>query len=106
VATSYNNMGLVFDSQGDYPKALEYHEKSLEIRLSTLGADHPDVASSYYCMGFVFDDQGDYPKALEYMEKCLEIRLSMLGADHIDMHVIMLSKKISTYIPGIGCLIG
>ena len=41
VAASYSNMGGVFHSQGDYPKALEYYEKCLEIRLSTLGAEHP-----------------------------------------------------------------
>ena len=36
-------MAWVYRSQGDYTKALEYYEKSLEIRLAKLGADHPST---------------------------------------------------------------
>ena len=36
---------------GKVDKALEYYEKSLAIRLETLGEDHPDVAQS--CNEFV-----------------------------------------------------
>jgi len=31
IATTYNNIGLVYNNQGDYNKALEYYFKSLEI---------------------------------------------------------------------------
>jgi tetratricopeptide (TPR) repeat protein len=31
-ASSYNNIALVYESKGDYAKALEFHQKSLEIR--------------------------------------------------------------------------
>ncbi len=31
VATTYNNIGSVMDNQGEYEKALEYYEKSLEL---------------------------------------------------------------------------
>ena len=41
VATSYNNIGIVYDAMGDYSKALDYYEKSLRIRLSVLGEEHP-----------------------------------------------------------------
>ena len=32
MATTYNDIGLVYDNQGDYNKALEFHFKSLEIQ--------------------------------------------------------------------------
>jgi len=37
VATTCDNMGSVYDCQGDYVKALEYHGKALRIRLKVLG---------------------------------------------------------------------
>ena len=47
VATSYNNIGSVYSSQGDYVKALEMYQQSLKIILSIFGENHPDVAGSY-----------------------------------------------------------
>ena len=43
VATTYNNMGVVYEAQADYPRALEYYQMCLDIRLGTLGKDHPST---------------------------------------------------------------
>ena len=83
-ATSYNNIGLVYNSQGDYAKALEYILKAFEIREKVLGKEHPDTAESYNNIGAVYDSQGDYAKALEYYFKALEIREKVLGKEHPD----------------------
>ena len=85
VATSYNNIGLVYKSQGNYPKALEMYQKALAIRLEVLGANHPYVATSYNNIGSVYDSQGNYPKALEMYQKALGIWLDVLGANHPDV---------------------
>ena len=82
VATSYNNIGLVYKSQGNYPKALEMLQKALGIWLDVLGANHPDVATSYNNMGSIYDIQGNYPKALEMYQKAFGIWLDVLGANH------------------------
>ncbi len=37
VARTYGNMGCVEESLGNFQKALEYHEKSLEIKIKSLG---------------------------------------------------------------------
>ena len=34
-------------SQNKYDEALEYYNKSLDIRINKLGKDHTDVATSY-----------------------------------------------------------
>ncbi|MBR2475855.1 MAG: tetratricopeptide repeat protein, partial [Bacteroidaceae bacterium] len=83
-ATSYNNIGVVYDNQGEYDKALEYHFKALEIKEKTLGKEHPNTASSYNNIGVVYDNQGEYEKALEYHFKALEIREKTLGKGHPD----------------------
>ena len=47
VATSYNNIGLVYKSQGNYPKALEMYQKALGIWLEVYGENHSEVATLY-----------------------------------------------------------
>ena len=82
VATSYNNIGTVYDSQGDYVKALEMYQQSLKIRLAIFGENHPDVATSYNNIGFVYYSQGDYVKALEMYQQSLKINLAIFGETH------------------------
>ena len=83
-ANSYNNIGVVYEAQGDYPDALKYHFKALEIDEKVLGKNHPGTATDYNNIGLVYDVQGDYPNALEYYFKALEIREKILGTDHPD----------------------
>ena len=85
IADCYNNIGIVYSSQGDYANALEYHEKSLEICLSIFGECHPNVATCYNNIGGVYYSQGDYANALEYYKKSLDIRLSIFGERHPDV---------------------
>jgi len=59
-ATSYNNIGDVYDAKGDYENALVEYRKALEIQLKVLGPDHPDTATSYNNIGAVYDAKGDY----------------------------------------------
>ena len=40
-ATLYYNIGLVYDFQGDYAKALECFNKALLMLEKSLGEDHP-----------------------------------------------------------------
>ena len=81
-AASYNNIGSVYHSQGDYPKALGYYSKALAIIEKVLGLEHPDTARSYNNIGSVYYSQGDYPKALEYYSKALAIIENKLGKGH------------------------
>ena len=43
LATSYCNIGLVYNRMGEYSKALSYYEKALGIREKSLPATHPDL---------------------------------------------------------------
>lgn len=41
----YDNTAYVYENQGDYKRALEYHDKALAIRECILGSEHPYTVS-------------------------------------------------------------
>ncbi len=43
MATSLNSLGITHYIKGEYDKAIEYYTKSLKIRKTVLGNEHPDV---------------------------------------------------------------
>ena len=57
VAVTYGNMGLVYDSMGDFPKALEYHNRDLEIKIQVFGPEHLVVAETKTNIGSVYYSQ-------------------------------------------------
>ena len=80
MAKSYNNIGLVYDSQGKYEEALEMYTKSVDINSRIYGGDnHLDVAASYNNIGGVYYSQGKYEEALEYYQKDLDITVRLVG---------------------------
>ena len=81
-ADAYTMIGVAYNEQGDYAKALEYYGKALDIQERVLGHDHPNSARSYNNIGVVYGKQGNYPKALEYLEKALDIDERVLGPDN------------------------
>ena len=84
-ANIFNQLGYINRAQGEYSKALEYHEKSLEIYKKILPANHPDLATSYNNIGLVYKNMGEYSKALQYYEKSLEISKQTLPGNHPDL---------------------
>ena len=46
VATSLNNLALLYYTQGQYAQAEPLHKRALAIWEKALGPDHPDVATS------------------------------------------------------------
>ena len=46
VATSLNNLAVLYHTQGQYAQAEPLYKRSLAIREKALGPDHPDVATS------------------------------------------------------------
>ena len=62
-------------NQGKLNEAIEYHEKSLEIRLKTLGIDHTDAVNCYCQIGLAYVNQGKLNEAIDNYQKCDEILL-------------------------------
>ena len=82
MATLLVALGNVFKNKGEDNKALQYYQKSLQIREKALGLDHHRVAMSLNNIGSVFYDKGKYDNALQHFQKSLAIWEKALGLDH------------------------
>ncbi|CAF1242279.1 unnamed protein product, partial [Didymodactylos carnosus] len=78
----YNYLALVHHAKGEYDKALENYERTLEIKLKSLPSNHPSLATTLNNTGLVQDEKGEYNKALEKYERTLEIQLKSLPSNH------------------------
>lgn len=72
LANALNNMGYIYDNQGDIPKALDNYHKSLNIRKEI--GDKKGIANSLNNIGYIYDNQGNIPKALDFYHQSLNIR--------------------------------
>ena len=72
ISSSYNNIGLVLHNQGNYEKALEYHEKNLKIKQEI--GDKRGMGISYNNIGNIYTEQGNYEMALDYLLKSKKIK--------------------------------
>ena len=54
LATSYNDLGNVYQALGQYNEGKEYHERALIIKKQIFGEEHTNVAASYNDLGNVF----------------------------------------------------
>jgi eukaryotic-like serine/threonine-protein kinase len=82
LATYFNSVGVVAESQGKYDEARVHHEQSLALSEKALGPDHPSVAHSLICLGRVEHEQGKYDEARVHYERALTIWENALGPDH------------------------
>lgn len=82
VATILNNLAGLYESMGDYEKALQLYQMALDIREKMLGSQHPDVATTLNNFAELYRMMGDYEKALPLYQKALEIDEKMLDPDH------------------------
>jgi class 3 adenylate cyclase/Tfp pilus assembly protein PilF len=65
------NIGIVYQNQSSYNKAIENYEKALKIfeRLK----EKERIASTLGNIGFIYRSQSDYAKALEYYQRSLTL---------------------------------
>lgn len=75
VAKSFNNIGIVYDAQRNFPKALEYYELALKMQ-EELG-DRNGVASDLNNIGNVYHSEKNYSKAVAYFLRCLKMMQEM-----------------------------
>jgi tetratricopeptide (TPR) repeat protein len=66
-----HNFGILLQSRGDYEQALEYYQRSLEIKEEL--DNRAGVASSLHQIGTIQQLRGDYDQALHYYQRSIEI---------------------------------
>lgn len=57
-----------------YREAFEYHRQALEVRVRTVGRQHPSVALTLYNLGSALSQQGRYAEALPYFQEARSSR--------------------------------
>jgi len=75
-SVALNDIGLIYEEQGKYDKALEYYNKSLQLTTKP-----SSIATTYNNIAIVYSDKGDNNKAVEYYKKAIE-----LGQEAGDYH--------------------
>ncbi len=82
VATVRNNLGLTYQSLGQYLKAIEHYQLALVADIKTYGEFHPDVAIDHNNLGLAYKSLGQYQKAIEYYQLALTSDLKTYGETH------------------------
>ena len=77
IAEVYNNIGNAYDGKKELEAALEWHQKSLAIRIKH-GEYTLDTARSYNNIGGALGKMGRTKDALEYLQKSIKIREEIL----------------------------
>ncbi|HEX6810569.1 MAG TPA: serine/threonine-protein kinase, partial [Planctomycetota bacterium] len=81
---SINNVGLLFQEQGQLAEAAPFYREALEQNRRTQGDDHPDTLTSVCNLGAVLREQGKLSEAEPFLRDALERRRRVLGEDHRD----------------------
>ena len=71
VAGTYNNMGNVYESLGDYEKALFHFQNALDIKIKSLGGAHVSVADTKTNIGIVHGTRGNQGTAKQYYRRLM-----------------------------------
>jgi tetratricopeptide (TPR) repeat protein len=85
VATSLNNLAVLYRVQGNYGDAEPLYQRALRIQETVLGPDHPDVAASLNNLALLYRVQGNYGDAEPLYQRALRIRETALGPEHTDV---------------------
>lgn len=85
VVVLYNNIGRLYDDQGDYDEALEFLIKSQNLSEQVLGHEHSSTAMAYNNIGLVYDKQGKFALAMDYLFIAKDIWEKVVGLECIDV---------------------
>lgn len=76
MAATYSNMGILLDEQGDYPGALEYYTRALEID-RRIGSATLEIAATINNIGTVHEILENPELALKHYAESLKLRESV-----------------------------
>ena len=71
MAGAYNNIGIIYNSKGNYSSALKNHFSALKLLESI--RDKAGIANSFTYIGNVYNQQDNYPEAMQNYNIALKI---------------------------------
>ncbi len=69
VATSLNNLAVLYQAQGRYKDAGPLYRRALAIREKTLGPEHPNIVTTLNNMAKLYEKMGKKKEAAEFLER-------------------------------------
>ncbi len=85
VATTCNNLALLYQDQGKYEEAEPLFKRALKISEEVLGPNHPYVATTCNNLALLYQDQGKYEEAEPLYKRALKIYEEVLGPNNPDV---------------------
>ncbi|ATB39480.1 hypothetical protein CYFUS_004924 [Cystobacter fuscus] len=85
VATSLNNLALLYREQGLYDRAEPLYLRALALHEAALGERHPNVATLLNNLAILYQAQGLYDRAEPLYLRALSLREAALGESHPDV---------------------
>ncbi|HLP88444.1 MAG TPA: tetratricopeptide repeat protein [Nostocaceae cyanobacterium] len=85
VATSLNNLAVLYYCQGRYDEAELLSQQALDLYRRLLGEENLDVANSLDNLAVLYISKGVYSEAEPLLQQALSLRLRMLGKEHLDV---------------------
>ncbi len=82
VAATLNNLAGLYESMGEYDKALPLYNKALDIYEMVLGSEHSNVATTLNDLALLCRQMGDYGKALLLYKRALDIYEKVLEPEY------------------------
>ncbi len=89
VATTLNNLALLYRSQGKYAEAEPLYKRALVIYEKALGKNHPQVAQSLNNLGLLYYFQGRYARVEPFYKRALAIWEDAFGPDHPNVLTVL-----------------
>jgi serine/threonine protein kinase len=77
-------LSIVYRLQGQYDKARQLCENTLDTMRQELGEAHSETLRAKCCLGQIFMDQGLFNDAEKLIKEALDGQQSKLGDDHVD----------------------
>jgi CHAT domain-containing protein/Tfp pilus assembly protein PilF len=81
VATSLNNLALLYDKQGRYGQAEPLYKRALTITEKAVGLEHPAVGIALNNLALLYDNQGRYAEAEPLYKRTLTILEKKFGPE-------------------------
>ncbi|MFN5891034.1 MAG: tetratricopeptide repeat protein, partial [Dolichospermum sp.] len=82
LATSLNNLALLYHNQGKYSEAEPLYLDALEMKRRLFTGDHPNVATSLNNLASLYHKQGKYSEAEPLYLDALEMTKRLFTGDH------------------------
>lgn len=88
MATTLNDLGLVYHAQGQYARAKSYYEKALAQCERAVGSEQADVSTLLNNLAEIYREEGNFEQAETFYLRSLAIGERVLGRGHPELAMV------------------